>query len=85
MLEDLLQNIIEATNQQAEMRFKPLDYEQLQQFFGVILAMTIAGGGERRSLWRTESDGPFSAPALGRYMSRNQFDTLLRNLRLSVY
>ena len=50
MPEDLLQNIIEATNQQAEMRFKPLDYEQLQQFFGVILAMTIAGGGERRSL-----------------------------------
>ena len=48
MPEDLLQNIIEATNQQAEMRFKPLNYEQLQQFFGIILAMTIAGGGERR-------------------------------------
>ena len=37
MPEDLLQNIIEATNQQAEKCFKPLDYEQLQQFFGIIL------------------------------------------------
>ena len=53
MPEDLLQNIIEATNQQAKMCFKPLDYKQLQQFFGIIFAMTIADCGERRSLWRT--------------------------------
>ena len=34
---------------------------------------------------RTESEGPFSAPALGQYMSRNQSGTLLHNLRLCQY
>eukprot|EP00731_Ephydatia_muelleri_P001472 Em0001g1472a len=65
----LMRNIIEATNLHTEMAQKPLDYEQLQHFFGILLAMTLASGGERRDMWKTESNGPFPAPALGRYWS----------------
>ena len=59
---DLMRNIIEATNLHTEMAQKPLDYEQLQHFFGILLAMTLASGGERRDMWKTESNGPFPAP-----------------------
>ena len=38
---DLMRNIIEATNLHTEMAQKPLDYEQLQHFFGILLAMTL--------------------------------------------
>eukprot|EP00731_Ephydatia_muelleri_P032324 Em0023g831a len=82
---DLMRNIIEATNLHTEMAQKPLDYEQLQHFFGILLAMTLASGGERRDMWKTESNGPFPAPALGRYMACHDFERILRNLKLCVY
>ena len=44
---DLMNNIIEATNLNPEMAQKPLDYEQLQHFFGILLAMTLASDGGR--------------------------------------
>ena len=44
-------NIIEATNLHTEMAQKPLDYEQLQHFFGILLVMTLASGGERRDMY----------------------------------
>lgn len=65
------------------MRSKPLDYEQLQQFFGIILAMTIANCGENEAYGGQSQI--FSTPALGQYMSLNHCDTLLRNLRLCQY
>ena len=68
MLADLMRNIIEATNLHTEMEEKPLDYEQLQHFFGILLAMTLVSGGERRDRWRTESNGPFPAPTFGRWL-----------------
>ena len=43
---DLMRNIIEATNLHTEMEEKPLDYEQLQHFFGILLAMTLVSGGD---------------------------------------
>ena len=82
---DLMRNIIEATNLHTEMAQKPLDYEQLQHFFGILLAMTLASGGERKCVWKTESNGPFPAPALGRYMACHDFERILRNLKLCVY
>ena len=82
---DLMRNIIEATKLHTEMAQKPLDYEQLQHFFGILLAMTLASGGERRDMWKTESNGPFPAPALGRYMACHDFERILRNLKLCVY
>eukprot|EP00731_Ephydatia_muelleri_P009180 Em0004g1518a len=82
---DLMRNIIEATNLHTEMAQKPLDYEHLQHFFGILLAMTLASGGEQRDMWKTESNGPFPAPALGRYMACHDFERILRNLKLCVY
>ena len=78
---DLMRNIIEATNLHTEMAQKPLDYEQLQHFFGILLEMTLALGGERRDMWKTESNGPFP----GRYMACLDFERILRNLKLCVY
>ena len=82
---DLMRNIIEATNLHTEMEEKPLDYEQLQHFFGILLAMTLVSGGEQRDMWRTESNGPFPAPAFGRYMACHDFERILQNLKLCVY
>ena len=56
MPEDPLQNIIEATNQQVEMCFKPLDYEQLQQFFGVARHDYCNKWQRKQSIRRTEPD-----------------------------
>ena len=81
---DLMRNIIKATNLHTEMEEKPLDYEQLQHFIGILLAMTLVSGGERRDMWRTESNGPFPAPAFGRYMACHDFERILRNLTLCV-
>ena len=37
---DLMRSIIAATNLHTEKAEKPLDYEQLQHFFGILIAMT---------------------------------------------
>ena len=39
MAADLMRNIIEATNLHTEVAQKPLDYEQLPHFLGILLAM----------------------------------------------
>ena len=36
-------------------------------------------------MWKTESNGPFPAPALGWYMACHDFERILRNLKLCVY
>ena len=36
-------------------------------------------------MWRTKSNGPFPAPALGKYMACHDFERILRNLKLCVY
>eukprot|EP00731_Ephydatia_muelleri_P008789 Em0004g1127a len=55
---DNMCNIIEATNLHAEMAQKPLDYEQLQHFFGILLVMTLASGGVRRDMNRSRGISP---------------------------
>ena len=47
---DLMRNIIEDTNLHTEMEEKPLDYEQLQHFIGILLAMTLVSGCERNQM-----------------------------------
>lgn len=62
MPEDVLQSIIEATTQQAE---KHLKLANLCAFAAFFTSNDLAtNSGERRDLRRTESDGPFPAPAL---------------------
>ena len=85
MLEDILASIIFATNQQPEMRHHPLTYNKLHHFLGIILAMALAPKGDQRDLWNAESEGPIPAMNFGRFMARDEFDSILRSLQLSMF
>ena len=82
-----MQNILNLTNEQLSMfNRKPLDWEELICFFGVLILGTRYEFQDRRSLWSTDQTSRFQeAPNLGRTgMSRNRFDEIWRCLRFSA-
>lgn len=90
MPHDLIESTLTATNLQAEMEHHPLTHERFLNFFGVLFAMTLAPDiGERRNFWegRSSADATtlVSTMNLARFMSRHDFELILRNLRLCEY
>ena len=55
---DIIQDIILANNQQAEMAQYPLVFEELPIFYRMLLAMTLAPpSGDQCDLWNVDNEG----------------------------
>lgn len=84
---DVLLETIDATNAQPEMHFSPLTLDTLLHFLGCLFAQTLSASyGGARSDWEPPStECLVPSMNLGRFLSRNEFDRIKRNLRLSAF
>jgi len=80
-----LQLMVEETNKQIGIHFKPISPGELMKFFGVCLLITRCEFADRRSLWSTSSLSKYSAaPCFGKTgMPKDRFDMILKNIRFS--
>ena len=84
--EETILSIIAGTNQQAEMiGDNGLDEEKTYRFLGCLLAQALAPmNTERRDMWAPSTpERLLPSMDLGRFMPRDAFDRILRNLRLA--
>ncbi len=79
---EILTTAVAAMNHSPELRSNPVSENELLKFFGLLVAMTQNPQGKRGDYWTLVHEAINPPPSYGRFIERQRFETIFRNLKL---